>query len=402
MRRGQVFCGKTGYELDNCYLRAAGLDRDDVRVMNASACPGRTKSGGVDNPSVEQAACCSALWLPIELRETKPRYVVLLGAVAVQAVLGVGVVDMELQHGLPMQMELYGHKCTVICMYHPSSGLHDTTWMRVLLEDYRALRMILRGKVVQPVDAYPVPEYIEVPDTDDGADELREYLQQAWLLGCDTEHVGGKIWCATVSTRPGTGRFIDARNASGVQVLREHAMHGDAVWAVHNALADQPALAQVDVVPRRWLDTMQWAFALGEWRHGLKILAYRYLGMRMQEYNDVVMPPAKVELYAFMQEVQQVVAKGKVRTLAKRLCTDLEKKWDELKPWDRVDKWAASTVQGMQDAVGRLVPRPSIALVERRDAVHYATRDADACLRLVPVLRAKMRELRRTVSAEVA
>jgi uracil-DNA glycosylase len=403
-------------------------------------CAGRTKSGGIDNPTREQARACWAYFSQFELRDVQPEIIVVMGAIAVDAVLGPDI-DMEMQHGLPLLLPMrtaslrddgtqtdYLHRVTgggfpFVPTYHPAAGLHDTKWMIALQDDFRRLRKLVRADYSDvPLDAYPAPQYTEARTMQDVDDYfcVQGLLNEPVYTGVDTEFTDAGTWCVTVSIAPGTGMFVPVGKPELVARLAYRLKHYTLVF--HNALADLSQIQSVGIHPRRWVDTMQLAFWAQEFRIGLKPLAYRYLGMKMQDYSDVVMPPSKARLYEYMRraavgmrEAVPDTRKGKsmteeekqVRktgTLVKRLIGDLEKDFaggyaadKPLKPWDRVDKWQ-DTVRDVIQVFGEGdIPRPSIVHVDRDSAVQYACRDADAALRLLPVLRSKAREVRKDV-----
>lgn len=430
-RQGRVFAGKTGQELDGQYLPLAGLDRDNVYVTNASKCAGRTKQGGIDNPSNAQARACWAYFSQFELREVQPEVIVVMGAIAADAVLGPGV-DMEMQHGIPIQRP-FTHEwpaplppAAVVPVYHPAAGLHDTKWMIALQDDFRRLRKLVRGDFSDVVtDPYPEPAYLEVASVSELVNyfnPLNSGLYDAQVrniyASVDTEYTDAGVWCVTVSAQAGTGILVPAAHVGLIEALR--AVLADYCLVFHNALADLPQVQSVGLHPRRWTDTMRDAYWLNEFRIGLKPLAYRYLGMRMHDYTDVTGPPSKLKLYAYLESAiagmrEAVPASRKTKGMTEdemlirkaaqlcgRLVGDLEKDaatgFSKLKPWDRIDDWRPEVTGAIAVFGGGKIPRQSIEHVERATAVQYACRDADATLRLRPVLAAKMRELRRTVA----
>jgi len=432
IKQGRVFVGKTGQELDGQYLPLAGLQREDVYVTNSSKCQGRTKQGGLTNPTNAQARACWQYFSQFELRDVQPDVIVAMGAIAVDAVIGSSVdaaIDMEMQHGLPLfpqphrAYELRAGHLLYVPVYHPAAGLHDTKWMIALQDDFRRLRKLTRGDYSDLViDAYPDPQYIDAAAPAD-IDAYFERFRRETLYGyagVDTEYTSDGVWCVTASIAAGTGIFVRADEprllARLFQRLAAYCI------AFHSALADLPQLATVGFMPRRWVDTNQMAYWAQEFRLGLKPLAYRYLGMQMTDYADVVMPPSKLQLYAYMQQAAGSMRDAvpetrkpkamtdeekyvrKAGTLVRRLLGDLEKDFageyaadKPLKPWTRVDEWQpdARDVIEMFALGGVRIPRPSIAHVDRRTAVTYACRDADATLRLLPILRRKLREIRR-------
>lgn len=428
----RVFAGKTGDEMNDMYLPMSGLDRDDVYITNASKCAGLAASGKFDNPTDDQARACAEYLLPIELREVQPRIVVVMGAIATRAVIGDGV-DLEMQHGLPMpggtKYRIPGLPPVVIPTYHPSAGLHDTAWMAALQEDFKTIREVRAGRFVAPVDHYPNPLYVEAHSPSDVDAYLRTAILSGYAdyAGVDTEFdsLTGIPWCVTVSSAPGTGMLISADRPD--LLARLQYWLDQVICALHSAMADLPTTARMGLSLRRWVDTMQESYWAREFRIGLKILAYRHLGMRMSEYADVVMPPSKLVLHEYMagvadaltgvtplklskklqakysdEELTGIAERRKVLQNVNRLVKALEedvlgtrKAEGELKPWTRIGEWDKSIIDTIESFAAKPVPRPSIAHVDRAAAIQYACRDADATLRLVPVIRRRAQALRR-------
>lgn len=440
IKRGHVFAGKTGQELDGSYLsQFAGLSRDAVYVTNASKCAGyASASSAPDNPSDAQARACAAYLLPIEIREVQPKIIVVMGAIATRAVIGDGI-DMELQHGIPLTAaQKAGARidlgtAQVVTPYHPSAGLHETAWMAALQDDFATLREIVRGRWRAVVDPYPEPYYFEASDPAHVDAYISGALGQtaAPEIGLDTETDLGRPWCVTVSAQPGTGMLIDARRADLLTCLQE--------WinmcrvGLHSAMADLPVVQKLHLLAglglniRRWVDTMQQAYWAREFRIGLKPLAYRHLGMRMQEYKDVVTPPSVLALHEYMSEVQAemlaiVPTSRKPKSLSdaekavrhvlanvKRVVNDIEAEVlgtrkrklkpgtvaKPLDPWTRIDGWEGDQVAIIEALGPGAIPRESIAHVDRDKAIWYACRDSDATLRLMPVIARRAQQVRR-------
>jgi uracil-DNA glycosylase len=415
MKQGRVFAGKTGQELDGQYLPIAGLDRSDVRVTNASLCPGRKKKGsGIDNPTVKQARACAAWHLNDEIVATNPSTLVLMGSVAIEAVLGRSL-DLEAHHGIPVQhngmMDWLG--VTIVPTYHPAAGLHDGAWMTALQDDFRRLRKLIRGDF-SDVATDPHAGQYEYVEVSDGCPVTMppEYVP----VGADTEYAAGKPYCMTLAYEPNRAYYIDADNARSFALL--NLWRGQ--WVLWNALADLGPMRQMGVTVRKhgWVDGMQLANYAQEFRNGLKVNAFRYLGMQMHDYSDIVKPPSMLKLHEYascaVERMKTAVpdkrgAKTltedeaqvrKTKTLVKRLVTDIDKNFDkpDFKPWDRFKKWEQWKVEWFEAFGGTEgeggMPRPSIRHVPREDAVPYACMDAIAAWRLRPIMMEKVRKLK--------
>lgn len=266
-------------------------------------------------------------------------------------------------------------------------------------------------------------------------------------------------YCLTFSFEPGTGWLIKAedegavrefsrmvcgdgvamgtlspttRFKSGASLKRTRASGG---WRgpilMHNEMADIPVTHSmgVPIDPRRVIDTMVMAYHLGNVAQALKVLAWRLCGMEMVEFDDLVTPYALDHWVAFAEMISQVqwpkldpymrmvpekiveevdgvpVVMGtqmveklykpqSLTTKLKRLLTDYKKnpspkvfkRWWE---WDDVEK---------EPVIARFgdMPKKSIRMVsDEQELLNYACRDADATLRIWPILRRIRKEHRR-------
>jgi len=109
------------------------------------------------------------------------------------------------------------------------------------------------------------------------------------VVGVDTETegLGGRPWSVQWSLGPGHGRMalVEDLDKSGLKELLESP---GTLTVVHNALFDVGVLESLGIHPSTVADTMVMAYLLGEPSLSLKVLAYRYAGMEMRRYKDVV------------------------------------------------------------------------------------------------------------------
>lgn len=143
-RHGRVLCGKTGQEWDDLYLPLAGLERSEVRACNTVLC-------GSDNnkaPTDKEITQCSQFHLPDEISRTKPDVVILMGSSACSLVSGI---RLDMMHGIPQHTSkvgrLFGWDGWLVPLYHPSMGLHESRFMRVLMDDWIYLGQLLKGQL---------------------------------------------------------------------------------------------------------------------------------------------------------------------------------------------------------------------------------------------------------------
>lgn len=127
------FIGDAGAEFNQTYLGLAGLRRDEVRVGNTVLC-------GKDNnkkPTEAEVRACAEWHMRQELYEGKPRVVVLMGATACGLA---PELDLDLDHGIPRRGKLFGWEGWIVAMFHPAAGLHQTSMMIYMLEDWSKLK----------------------------------------------------------------------------------------------------------------------------------------------------------------------------------------------------------------------------------------------------------------------
>jgi len=142
---GHPFVGPAGRLLDTA-LEEAGIDRKSVYVTNAvkhfkyeRGAKGKRRIHKKPNDA-EIRACHP--WLEEEIRLTKPRVIVVLGATAAQSLLGKQF-RVTQQRGKPVKSELAD---TVIATVHPSSVLRAPEGERERARDefYADIRAVAR------------------------------------------------------------------------------------------------------------------------------------------------------------------------------------------------------------------------------------------------------------------
>ncbi len=298
-RYGRPFVGKSGQESDQHYLPMAGLCRDDVRVTNAVLCfPTHCKN---NTPTPDLVKTCSNHHLARELLYTDPEIIIAFGAVACGLF---GIRGLEMYHGIPRRVSYptnYGETWDgwVFPTYHPAAAMREPRMMMRLHSDMEQLRLLLRGEYVAPIDEYPEPDYrhikteleLRVVLGDDGA--FRDHVE----LAKDTEttplKIGVSPWCVTFSFRPGTGRLILAKDRKLIDFFNAYIHACRPFLLYHNYLYDLPVEQDMGLTACTSLpytDTMVEAYHVGSIAHGLKSIAYRYCGMVMQDYADLVTP----------------------------------------------------------------------------------------------------------------
>jgi uracil-DNA glycosylase family 4 len=413
-RRGQNFVGKTGREVNEHYLPLAGLRRDGIRVVNTIPFLPCTPKHKIDIKKQQHRDLVqygAEIYLLPELERNHYTLLMPVGAVACSII--DPTIDLELQHGIPCQTA-FG-ECYP--MYHPAGGIHEPKKMLHIRTDWAHLRRHLAGTLTLPTDTYPNPDYREcVTELD-----LDHYIQSlGWdfpdfTMACDTEITRSRVpFCVTFSLRPGTGRLIRASNLAVLNHFNNYLAKWRGTILFHNWLFDGEVVEAMGLnFPwRRIVDTMVKCFHLGNVPQGLKALAYRELGMRMQDFDDLVTPysrPLVLDYYkrAMAEEwetpeqdlVRDSNGKWKLykpqgfRTKLKRFWNDYAKSEDK----DVFSVWTDNWEQHQEEVQKTLGPWPGkcISYVPFEEALFYACRDADATLRLWPILRHMERRVRR-------
>lgn len=411
-KKGIPFVGKTGEEVDRHYLPLAGLKRSHVTFHNAISCLPISAGGKLDPNRAGDLAllqsCAETNLFPL-IRQMQPRLIVPLGNFSCRAIFGEAF-DLELRHGLPVESP-WG---PTFPMYHPALGLHEPKKMLYVRTDWDRLRKYLRGRLVVPHDdSAGMEDYQEVTDVS----EIEE-LDCTLPLACDTESGREGPFCLTYSLYPGTGRLIRAENDDHLAALQEKLDHWENAILFHNWLYDWSITETMGLrFPHRHLvDTMAVVYQLGNLPQGLKALAFRELGMTMQDFDDVVTPHSRRRVIEYYEEASleewpkpdpqmvldeqgqwKVYRPQGLSTRLKRFFTDYRKAPDTKDVFKAWENWEADHAQ-IEERLGPW-PGKDIRHVPFEQALFYACRDADALGRLWPILK-RMRTLVRRYGQE--
>jgi uracil-DNA glycosylase family 4 len=396
----EFFVGKTGKELTN-YLSRVGIPRERVYITNILKC--RTNADNRD-PKASEIACCEVLLLQ-EIEEVKPRFVVAAGRISARWFLG--DVNMDQVHGIPFQLgpERFGYPMVVIPILHPASGLHESTNMSVIMADFQDVKHTLMGKIKpwMPPQAAGCEYRYEVWGGNE--DDLGD------IIAIDTEtEEHDKAWSIQFSSEPGVGLFIPVTDNANILKLGHHVANPEVHTIIHNAMFDIPVLESVGIRPVRYTDTMVMAYLLQTEPQGLKSLAFRYLGLRMNEYEDMVNPRTQEMAIEYLRRVSDLIwpkvnpvaeIKGtevKMRqpqtlnTRVKKILNDIEKGGDV----DAFARWMmVKPEEGRDMAEAFLGPMREAYLkdIEFDRALRYACQDPDATLQIYFTLADKIQAL---------
>lgn len=300
-------------------------------------------------------------------------------------------------------------------MFHPALGIHEPKKMLMIRTDWQRLKSYLAGTLVLPTDPYPEPDYQEVTC------EAELLFDESSPLAMDTESTRKREpFCITYSQAPGTGRLIRADRRDLLLLLQGYLSEWRTPILFHNWLYDWPVTEAMGLaLPyRKIVDTMALVYHLGNLPQGLKALAFRECGMTMQDFDDVVLPHSKQNVlwYYTLMRLEEwpkpeprldrdestglwtLYKPQSLNTKLKRFYTDYEKNPDEKDVFVMWEKnWLAEQTM-VTERLGEW-PGKCISHVPFDQMLYYACRDADALLRLRPLLM-RMRQQVRRVSQE--
>jgi DNA polymerase len=147
-QQGHPFVGPAGRVLDQA-LQAAGIDRGEAYVTNAVKHfnweEGHGKRRIHKKPAARHVAACRP-WLTSEIAVVRPRVIVILGAVAAQALMGPAFRVTKMR-GQPIESEW---EAQVVATVHPSSILRTRTdderrlAMEAFIDDLRQVATLIR------------------------------------------------------------------------------------------------------------------------------------------------------------------------------------------------------------------------------------------------------------------
>lgn len=402
------FTGKTGVEVNDTYLPAAGLRRPNIRVDNAISCLPDTSGHKLDPKNKDHLRLlesCAKHHLYPYIERTAPKLIIPMGAFACKAI--DPRINLDLNHGIPFETD-WG--ITAFPMWHPAQGIHEPKKMLQIMTDWIRLGKYLAGTLHIPVDEYPNPDYKEATIKD-----IRD-IDPSLDMANDTESSRSLgPYCLTYSQYPGTGRLIRADRRDLLDAYQGKLDQWKARLFWHNWLYDNTVTDEMGLqFPKKFIrDTMIRVFHLGNLPQGLKALCFRELGMAMQDFDDLVMPhsrPHVIEYYraAYLHDWPKpdpyeyrdkdgelkIKQPQSMKTKLKRFFTELLKNEDK----DVFEMWSKNWVDShvLIEFKCGLWPGKDLAHVPFDEVLHYACRDADGTLRLNPILERMKHNVRRT------
>jgi DNA polymerase-1 len=171
----RAFVGRSGKLLDKALEELAGLKRADCYVTNVVKC----RPPDNETPERKHAKVCAAHYLSQELDAIKPRFVLLLGNTALQAV--VGRTGITKHHGSVYKKKFGSRPSQIMATLHPAAVLRNPKWATAFGADLKRFGDLVRG-----VNRSPQTKVFMVKDKE-GLRQLRAQLIRARVISYDIE-----------------------------------------------------------------------------------------------------------------------------------------------------------------------------------------------------------------------
>lgn len=228
--------------------------------------------------------------LRLEIQCCKPQIIVALGRHAARWLMGKDV-DMESVHGVLFDCMVGDHLTFVLPVYHPAAGLHQPDLAAKTAYGFARLGEILKTPSWEALVWKPAPPGVYTDML--GAPGSKGLgLAIPLVLGVDTEGTPSAPFSFSMSPKLGHAVVEPFTSAAGYSFIKQCLEKGVGpvlTPVFHNFMWDTQVLEAVNIhVPDDgWHDTMVMAFLLGIEPQALKALAYRHLGMKMLEFDEV-------------------------------------------------------------------------------------------------------------------
>lgn len=389
-KEGRPLVGMSGQEARHS-LSINGILGFGVCLTNIVQC----WPEGNRDPTSDEISNCTRAHLVDLLEELQPEWIITMGAISTRYFLG--NVTMEMVHGIPHSVN-WGKGTIIIPVYHPAAGFHSPETMIHYQSDMRVAGDVIKGKIKPhpPNDEYEGGEHYEVVNKGG----MQPYLEYSDVVAIDTETKQGEPWCLSVSVSPGTALVAIADQRPSLNALNEVVNYRHTTTVVHNAPFDLPVLAKMGIHPAKIADTMVMAYLLQDEPQGLKPLAKRHLGMDMSSYTEMVEEATHTKALAYLERVLEwdwpdpepvlewkkgephVRQPQNVEKKVKRVLADIEAGKD-INPYDR---WRKMEDVGDQEEILGPLTEGDLGDIPFEEAVRYSARDADATIRLYPIL----------------
>jgi len=216
------FSGNAGRLLDRI-LMENGISRENIYMTNVIHCAAPEN----ESPSQAEIKACK-VHLQKEIDEVKPKYIILLGAVALKGVLGKGASGIMDLHGNPIEKD----GITYLPAFHPAAALRDPKKEAPLKADLKKFFQIING-TWKPSTGLN----LTVVRTKEQFGDMIHDLTQSPVIGFDLETSGldqwepdGKVNCI------GLSRFADEKTLEGERQFVLPLGTGDGPFKTHEEM----------------------------------------------------------------------------------------------------------------------------------------------------------------------
>lgn len=431
-REGKPFVGPSGQYQEACLARRDVSTRN-IRFDNVV----RLYRPGNPDPNPELLTT----WSPVieaAIAQLKPKLICGIGAYAARWLLG-DKADLALCLGQPFPGGVFdptvAHRANgaaVMVNFHPAYALRavgaggDEAVRAITLvqQGYdriaEAIKVIKAGGTIETRrDEYAGRErYSDVTGKQLARelDRLHTKRVNRLVLGYDTEGVPGDPFSIQVSHTPGTGMMLRwdrpdfAIGAASLQRL----VNAGALIVMHCASTPRGTGYDIrmsremgiDLSRARIFDTMTAAYLLRTEPHGAKALAFRWCGMFMDDFNDLVGEETKSRqvdwLYSVLEHewakpetriefdnagVSSLYTPNRVESRVEKMLIAVHAdSKDPAECWSKMDAVLSAQVE----AICGPMPQPSIRYADLGRVIRYGSRDADAELRMYYALTAEL------------
>jgi len=144
---GRPFVGAAGKNLDGL-LHSVGLSREKVYITNIVKC----RPPGNRDPSKEEIATCTGLYLKRQIQTIRPKFLVMLGrhsAIYILSQAGIKVQGITAIHGRVYNIHPFNVPVMAIPMFHPAAMLYNPKYKTFLERDFDVLKSEIK-KLTHP------------------------------------------------------------------------------------------------------------------------------------------------------------------------------------------------------------------------------------------------------------
>ena len=167
--------GKTHYSI----CRQAGLQKMNLSHTNICSCyPPEDRK-----PTPVEINNCFPR-LQKEIHEQKPKLIIALGEVAMQALTHKTGISKQRGRFHPL-IDKYNYKCTVLCLFHPSFITRQRQWIPASIKNYNLIHDFFNSTLTPDLE----PTFILDPSLEELKDYLESYSYNT-IIGVDTESTG--------------------------------------------------------------------------------------------------------------------------------------------------------------------------------------------------------------------